>query len=167
MPPPPVTRPDPTLMGAFHVTPCLRVEVYQSSVFQAAYPNLKSAFDAFNAGTHKTGPFEIRINGDVFEISSAVLNASGTGAADYTSVIIYPTKPGVKISGSLAAPLIDLNGADNVTIDGRVNATGTTRDVTNMTITNSSNSARCRNINNTHDKQCHKQYSKILLAKRL
>ena len=81
-------------------------------------------------GTHNTGSFEIRINGDVFENSSAVLNASGTGAADYTSIIIYPTIPGVKISGNLAAPLIDLNGADNVTIDGRVNATGTTRDVT-------------------------------------
>ena len=37
--------------------------------------------------------------------------------------------------------MIDLNGADNVTIDGRVNATGTTRDMTNMTITNASNSA--------------------------
>ena len=34
-----------------------------------------------------------------------VLNASGTGAADYTSIIIYPTIPGVKISGSLAAPI--------------------------------------------------------------
>jgi hypothetical protein len=41
----------------------------------------------------------------------------------------------LSISGNLATPLINLNGADNVTIDGRVNATGSTK---SLTITNTS-----------------------------
>jgi len=44
-----------------------------------------------------------------------------------------PYNYGLTISGSVNAQLIGLNGANNVTIDGRVNATGTTKD---LTITN-------------------------------
>ncbi len=111
-------------MGAFEIPITLNVEVYQANVLQARYIRLKDAFDAFNSGIHNTGDFEIRIKGNVNENSTAVLNSSGTGSANYSSVLIYPTKPGISVTGSMAAPLIDLNGADNVTIDGRVNATG-------------------------------------------
>jgi hypothetical protein len=41
----------------------------------------------------------------------------------------------LSITGAFATPLINLNGADNVTIDGRVNTTGTTK---SLTITNTS-----------------------------
>jgi hypothetical protein len=102
-----------------------------------SYSTLKGAFDAINAGTHR-GVIVITINASTTEISSAVLNASGSGAASYTSINIYPTTTGLSISGNLAAPLIDLNGADNVTIDGRVNATGSTK---SLTISNTSTSA--------------------------
>ncbi|MFZ4521261.1 MAG: beta strand repeat-containing protein, partial [Bacteroidales bacterium] len=100
------------------------------------YTSLKAAFDAINAGTHK-GVIAIKINGNTSESVSAVLNASGTGSSSYTSVNVYPTVSGLSISGNLAFPLIDLNGADNVTIDGRVNATGATK---SLEITNTSTS---------------------------
>ena len=87
-----------------------------------SFTTLKEAFDAINLGTHQ-GTIVININANTTESASAVLNASGSGSASYTGISIYPTTTGLSISGELAAPLIDLNGADNVTIDGRVNAT--------------------------------------------
>jgi len=102
----------------------------------ADYTTLKGAFDAINAGTI-TGTITLQIIDNTTESAAAVLNASGTGSASYTSVNIYPTGTGKTISGNLTTPLIDLKGADNVTIDGRLNATGSTKD---LVITNTSNS---------------------------
>ena len=99
-----------------------------------SFSTLRAAFSAINAGTHR-GVIVITINASTTETSSAVLNASGSGSASYTSINIYPTTTGLSISGNLDAPLIDLNGADNVTIDGRVNATGSTK---SLTISNTS-----------------------------
>ena len=83
-----------------------------------SYPTLKNAFDAINAGTH-TGVITITIVGNTNETASAVLNASGTVAASYTSILINPSGGASwLISGSIAGPLIDLKGADSVTIDG-------------------------------------------------
>ena len=83
-----------------------------------SYPTLKNAFDAINAGTH-TGAIIITIVGNTNETASAVLNASGTVAASYTSILITPSGGASwMISGSIAGPLIDLKGADSVTIDG-------------------------------------------------
>lgn len=93
------------------------------------YATLKAAFDAINAGT-VTGVITLQLTGSTTETSSAVLNASGAGSASYTSVTLYPTATGLSISGNLSVPLIDLNGADHVTIDGRVNATGLAMDMT-------------------------------------
>ena len=112
------------------------VDVFVSGNYAAGYGNIKSAFDAINAGTH-TGAITLQLNGSTVENAAAVLNASGTGSSSYTSVNIYPAVSGVTISGNLATPLIDLNGADNVTIDGRVNATNSTKD---LVVTNTSNS---------------------------
>ena len=103
----------------------------------ACYPTLKAAFDKINDGTHG-GVITIKLHGSTTETISAVLNASGTGSASFTSVNIFPTVTGVVISGNLATPLIDLNGADNVTIDGRVNALGSSKD---LVVTNSSSSS--------------------------
>ena len=88
----------------------------------ASYSTLKAAFDAINLGTH-TGAINIALNTGTTETATAVLNASGTGspASSYTAVNIYPTVSGVVVGGNLPAPLIDLNGADNVTINGSVN----------------------------------------------
>ncbi len=83
-----------------------------------SYPTLKDAFDAINAGTH-TGVITIQIVGNTTETLSAVLNASGAGSASYTSISIIPSGGLMRsINGSIAGPLVDLNGANNVTIDG-------------------------------------------------
>ena len=111
-----------------------------------SYATLQLAFAAINNGTH-AGAVTVSITGNTTETSSAVLNASGSGSASYTSVEIYPTVSGLTISGNLAVPLIDLNGADNVTIDGRVNASGSTIDmtITNTNFTNVTSTIRFTN----------------------
>ncbi len=87
-----------------------------------SYSTLKNAFDAINSGTHQ-GEVTIAINESTSESASAVLNASGTGSAGYTSIKIYPTATGLSIRGDINGPLIDLYGADNVTINGSLSET--------------------------------------------
>lgn len=95
------------------------------------YTTLKACFDAINAGVHQ-GVININVNASVVETATATLNASG-GLSSYTHVNIQPTTT-CSISGKIAGPLIFLNGADSVTIDGRIGGTGTAR---SLTISNS------------------------------
>lgn len=92
------------------------------------YTTLKSAFDAINTGAH-TGAIQISLTANTVETATAALNASGSGAASYTAITIKPTTL-VSVSGSVAGPIINLNGADNVTIDGRVLVSGAQIDLT-------------------------------------
>ena len=111
-----------------------------SGTASGTFTTLKGAFDAINAGTHQ-GAIVININASTSETASAVLNASGSGSASYSGISIYPTRTGLSIASintSLEAPLIDLNGADNVNIDGRVNATGSMK---SLTVSNTSTSS--------------------------
>ena len=114
----------------------------------AYYSTLKEAFYEINDGVQQ-GEITIKINGSTIETASAILNASGNGSANYSSLNIYPTISGLTISGNLRAPLIDLNGADNVTIDGRVNATGSTKDliITNLKASSTAGTSTIRFIN--------------------
>ncbi len=102
----------------------------------AYYATIKAAFDAINISTHQ-GAIVISIDGNTIETASAVLNASGivisaNPASSYTSILIKPTNGVARtISGNLAAPLIDLNGADNVTIDG-LNTGGNSLTISNL-----------------------------------
>ncbi|AVP98940.1 hypothetical protein C7S18_17945 [Ahniella affigens] len=84
----------------------------------ATYATLKAAFDAINSGTH-TGAVIVDVVGDTTETQMAQLNASGSGAANYSSVMIRPSGART-ISGNAgsSSDLIRLNGADQVTIDG-------------------------------------------------
>ena len=112
------------------------------------YATLQLAFQAINNGLI-TGVITLQITGSITDNNTAVLNASGSGSASYASLSIYPTVSGVTLSGSYSGPLIDLNGADHVTIDGRVNATGLTID---MIITNTrSGDANSSTIRFTND----------------
>lgn len=121
----------------------LFISMFTISIFTLAqvhigaseYPTVKAAFDAINAGTH-TGAITITLSGSTSETAKAQLNASGSGSASYTSILMYPTVSGVTISGNLSDPIIYLFGADNVTIDGRVNQSG----AMDMVIENSSTS---------------------------
>jgi len=93
------------------------------------YTTLKEAFDAINLQGDQTGKnIEIQIAGNTTETASAVLNQPAT--ASWTSLTIYPTVTNVSISGSLSADLIDLNGSDKVTITGKLNKTGASKNLT-------------------------------------
>ncbi|MDY0103432.1 MAG: T9SS type A sorting domain-containing protein [Lentimicrobium sp.] len=114
----------------------------------ANYTTLRQAFDAVNAGT-LNGHIILQLTGSTTETATASLNASGNGSASYTSISIYPTETGITISGNLAAPLINLSGTSNVTIDGRVNANGSTKDliIMNSNVSTASNTSTIRFIN--------------------
>ncbi|MBX7044696.1 MAG: T9SS type A sorting domain-containing protein [Ignavibacteria bacterium] len=106
----------------------------QVNVGATPYTTLKGAFDAINAGTH-TGFITITITGNTTETASAVLNASGSGAASYTSISITPAGGALRtISASLTGYVIDLNGADNVTING-LNTGGNSLTISNSATT--------------------------------
>ena len=103
----------------------------------ASYANLSSAFSQINAGIHQ-GDITILVTSDIVETSTAMLTYSGAASgATYTSIHIYPSGGLFTISGAITAgsPLIDLNGADSVTIDGFNNGTN------NLTFTNTTVSA--------------------------
>ncbi len=133
-----VTATDNPKVQATDGLPAVEVIASLGNIGPIQYSTLKKAFDKINDGTHQ-GDITIKIFGSTTETATALLNASLSGSAVYTSVLIYPTLTGLSITGNLEAPLIDLNGADFVTIDGRVdpigNPSGTTKD---LTITNTS-----------------------------
>ena len=113
----------------------------------ADYATLKDAFDAINAGTH-TGVINIGVCGDTTETASAVLNASGVGSCEL-HVGSDDAQPECRtISGAIVAgsPLIDLNGADNVTIDG-LNSGGNSLTISNTTASATAGTSTIRLIN--------------------
>ncbi len=101
-----------------------------------SYPTLKDAFDAINAGTH-TGAITIDVVGNTIETVTAVLNASGSGSANYTSVVMKPVGGARIIQGNITGAVIRLAGADNVTIDGRIGLAN----FRNLAIQNTGNAA--------------------------
>ncbi len=118
-------------MGAYEYTVSGELVTVTASAGtgSAVYTRLKAAFDAIDAGTHK-GDISIAINSSITETASAVLHQTGyNGTSDYSTVHVYPTVTGLTINGNLPAPLIDLDGTDHVTIDGRVGGTGSTKDL--------------------------------------
>ncbi|MGH7741890.1 MAG: beta strand repeat-containing protein, partial [Candidatus Eiseniibacteriota bacterium] len=83
----------------------------------ASYTTLKAAFDAINSGLHQ-GVIGIAITGNTNELATASLLASG-GASSWSQVVIQPQGGASRtISGALSTALVELNGADNVVIDG-------------------------------------------------
>jgi len=115
--PTPTPSPTPTPTPASSAGP-ITVTASAGTVGPTDYATLKAAFDAINAGTHK-GAIVITVLGNTTETVAAVLNANGSGLASYSSVFMTPSGGARTISGNLATPLVDLNGADNVTINGQ------------------------------------------------
>jgi hypothetical protein len=124
-----------------------------SGVTFAMYSNLKEAFDSINAGYHQ-GAIAIDITASHALTATAKLDSSGRPniatsiPSNYTSVLIKPIFGAgvVTISGSIAtAPLIDLNGADHVTIDGLNN--GFDSLVLSNTSTGATNTCTIRFVN--------------------
>ena len=80
------------------------------------FATLTAAFTSINGSTQAGNTIAITIIGSTTEAASAVLNQS---VGPWTSLSIQPSGGAARtISGSIAGHLIDLNGADNVTIDG-------------------------------------------------
>lgn len=87
--------------------------------------NLHDAFETINNSSDELGDLEFQIIGNIEEPAPVVLFQSGyNGVGSYSSIKIYPTAPGLTISGDFNLPLIHLNNADNITFDGRVNQMG-------------------------------------------
>ena len=115
------------------------------TVGPTSYTTVKLAFDAINAGTHQ-GAITIDVSANTTEgTTPATLNSSGAGSASYTSVLLRPSADGVSISGNPVTGfgVIQLNGADNVTIDGDNPNTGGTNQ--NLTIQNTASNTTAFN----------------------
>ena len=100
----------------------------------AAIPTVKDAFDALNAnGTQGGNAITLSIICDTIETAPAVLNQPSVSS--WTSLTIIPSGVGDRtVSGAMldGSPLIDLNGADSVTINGDPAST----DLPHLTISN-------------------------------
>jgi hypothetical protein len=92
------------------------------------YTTLGDAFTAINTGVHQ-GAITIDVCGNTTEAATATLTASGAGG-NYSSIRIAPVGGARIIEGAVTGAIVRLNGADNVTIDGRLGGTGTSRDLT-------------------------------------
>jgi hypothetical protein len=108
------------------------------------YATLALAFTAINGGVLHTGTITIDVCGNTTETGPAALNQ----VAGVTSVTMSPAGGAARtISGAIAAgsPLIDLNGADNVTING-LNTGGNSLTFSNTTIGTTAGSSTIRLI---------------------
>ncbi len=102
-----------------------------SFTFPSGYSNLNTAFDNIKNGNHQ-GVITIGIYNSTVEGNECNLVASGTNSAIYTSIKIAPAGAASlkTINGSALAAnktLIHFDGADGVTIDGRLEAAGSAR----------------------------------------
>ena len=89
------------------------VNVSGALVGNGTYVDLNSAFAAINSGLQTGASISVSIVGNTTETVTAVLNSGA-----WNSVSITPSGGTYSVSGNLAAPLVDLNGADNVSING-------------------------------------------------
>ncbi len=113
----------------------VEVEATAGTMGPTAYASVGAAFAAINAGTHQ-GDINVEICFNSNEgTTPATLNSGDATPAAYTSVSIRPLADGLTVSGNPVTGfgVIQLNGADNVTLDGDSPTTGTNR---NLTISN-------------------------------
>ncbi|MFY7884646.1 MAG: beta strand repeat-containing protein, partial [Dolichospermum sp.] len=96
------------------------------------FTTLNAAFTAINAGTHQ-GVINIVISANTTEPAIAVPLLKSGSPSNYTSITIKPSG-NVTVNGNATATasrgMIELNGADNVTIDGDDPLTSGTRNLT-------------------------------------
>jgi hypothetical protein len=107
----------------------IEVEATAANTGPMPYPTLGAALTAISTGVHQ-GAINVEVCGDTAEAATATLTASGVTGAVYTAVNIYPVGAPRTITGSIVGAIIRLNGADNVTIDGRVGGVGSARQLT-------------------------------------
>jgi hypothetical protein len=116
-----------------------QVLVANSTSADGSYTTLKSAFDKINLFSQSGKNILITISGNTVESASAVLNES---SSPWTSLKIIPSA-NATISGNISGPLITLNGADKVVINGINGANTLTLD--NSSATNSAATIQFKN----------------------
>ena len=121
------------LLGCFALQAQVTVNA-SGGTATANYTNLSDAFAAINGGTH-TGSINVILTASTAEPAApTTLLASGQSSASYSSIAIYPSVAGLVVEGNAASVnrgVIELDGADNVSINGNLNnGTGNSRDLT-------------------------------------
>jgi trimeric autotransporter adhesin len=107
-----------------------------------SYPDLGAAFAAINGGAQTGATIVVSITGSTTEPVTAVLNA-GT----WNGLSILPTGGvGRTISGNIAGPLVNFNGADKVVVDG-LNTGGNSLTIDNA---NNTTASTIQFINDAH-----------------
>ena len=98
-----------------------------------SYATLKSAFDALNLVTTQAGNIiTVSITGNTTEVASAALNQPSVSS--WTSLTISPSGGAARtVSGAITGHLIDLNGTQNVTVNG-LNTGGNSLNISNIGI---------------------------------
>lgn len=121
-----------------------QVTVSGALVGNGSYTTLNAATAAINAGVQTGANIVISITGNTSEGSSQILLGSGA----WNTLQITPVGGNFTISGTTTAgiPMLDFNGADNVTINGKNNGTESLTIVNNST-SSSSGTATIRFIN--------------------
>lgn len=106
------------------------------------YPDLGSAFTAINAGAQTNATILVAIIGNTTEAATATLNQGA-----WSTLSIVPAGGSARsITGAIAGPLIDFNGADRVLVDG-LNSGGNSLTINN---TLSGTASTIRFINDAH-----------------
>ncbi|MDZ4405918.1 right-handed parallel beta-helix repeat-containing protein [Prosthecobacter sp.] len=115
----------PGTVRSFSIAPSISGTVTVGS--GGTYPSLSGAGGLFAAlnGALLTGDVVVKITSDLAETGGVTLNPwQEEGAGNYTFTIQPDSATMQTISGSAAAGLITLNGADRVSIDGRFGGSG-------------------------------------------
>ena len=107
-------------------------EVFQNSASRGTFNSIKAAHDYILANS-LTGALDIRVFNDSKEPNQIVIDPAH-GSSQYTSLRIYPTKAltvtFTAASGNSLFNIINTSGSKTVTIDGRINASGSTNSLT-------------------------------------
>ncbi len=102
-------------------------EIYVGS--GETYQTLYEVFNAMSSGT-ETGEIVILITSDITETTSSTILGSGTGSFNYESVTIRPEGSNRKISADFAGYILYVYSAQNITIDGRIDGSGSNNQLT-------------------------------------
>ncbi|MBN8682365.1 MAG: hypothetical protein J0L99_06920, partial [Chitinophagales bacterium] len=101
----------------FVLAPALQaqnVNVAGALVGNGSYPTLGDAFTAINGGAQTGATITVSIVGNTTEAATAALNQN-----DWSTLSITPSGGAARtITGSFVGHLVELNGADNVSING-------------------------------------------------
>lgn len=118
----------------------------------ASYTTLGGACTAINSGTH-TGSITIKFSGNTTETGTCTFVASGTGSASYSAISIRPDDTATVVktitTASAGVPLILLDGADNISFDGR--PVGALTNAKLLTFSHTSNTASSHTIRLVND----------------